>query len=459
MYFSNPLLRLLFIMMTAWITLPVITGAQEPQHMTEPVMVRDALEHLEPKARLGGRLFHDTRMSNPGANLATSCRSCHVPPYVSGGEQMFSDVRDFSVIPANSTGGKLTTERNTPNFQDVVTQDHFNADGEYTDLRDLMMSKLTGLHFGWEEGAAHYALDQVHALMFTDQGEDLFADGSYIEQFKDATGVDVDAVEQELVIDTIIECLIEFLDTLRTTNTSAYDAMIYLNRFNEGLAGDDDTPQALAGRIFGRLANQESRVSIRFPNVYDESAYQGFKTFMRVEPTWSTSVAEVEENVGNCIACHVPPKFTDGLFHNTGVAQSSYDDEYGAGAFMIVDASSDELDLGRIRVDREDSSLGAFKTPGLRNISKTAPYNHNGGAATLEEVIRHKIEISTLAKEGKVRNPDPALLTMNLTEADIPNLVAFLKTLDEVPEDTFRDFRVENVRIRQDPLHQKSYKN
>lgn len=91
---------------------------------TEQDIVRRALLTLEPKAKLGGRLFYDSRMSNAGANLATSCRSCHVPPFVSSNKQMFADVRDLSVIPANSTGGKLTTKRNTPNLQDEIGRAH-----------------------------------------------------------------------------------------------------------------------------------------------------------------------------------------------------------------------------------------------------------------------------------------------------------------------------------------------
>ncbi len=38
--------------------------------------------------------------------------------------------------------------------------------------------------------------------------------------------------------------------------------------------------------------------------------------------------------VGNCIACHTPPTFTDFLFHNNGAAQTEYDAIHGAGAFM-----------------------------------------------------------------------------------------------------------------------------
>ncbi|MFP6582776.1 MAG: cytochrome c peroxidase [Candidatus Hydrogenedentota bacterium] len=427
---------------------------------TEQDIVRRVIFKLEPKAKLGGRLYYDSRMSNAGANLATSCRSCHVPPFVSNDKQMFADVRDLSVIPANSTGGKLTTKRNTPNLQDATIQTSFNADGRYTDLDAFLKAKLTSLHFGWEAGSEEYSLNQIHALLFTDQGEDVFADGTYIEQFNAAMGVDINTVNQEVAIQAVIDSLIAYLETLQTTNTSAYDALAFLNRFNEGLAGQGDTPQALSGRIIGRITNQESRVSIRFPNIYDEVAYQGYKTFIRIEATYSTSSADVEDNIGNCIACHVPPKFTDGLFHNSGTAQTAYDAEHGEGAFAKIDASSTEgIDLGRYSIDVSDENVGVFKTPGLRNVTKTSPYNHDGSHATLEDVIRHKIKISEMAKAGTLRNPDPAYLTMNLTEADIPNLVAFLKTLDEVPEEDYRNFRIENVRIRQDQLGQQTYDN
>jgi cytochrome c peroxidase len=40
--------------------------------------------------------------------------------------------------------------------------------------------------------------------------------------------------------------------------------------------------------------------------------------------------------VGNCIACHTPPAFTDFLFHNNGAAQAEYDAIFGAGAFMAL---------------------------------------------------------------------------------------------------------------------------
>jgi len=37
--------------------------------------------------------------------------------------------------------------------------------------------------------------------------------------------------------------------------------------------------------------------------------------------------------VGNCIACHAAPHFTDFKFHNTGIAQTEYDGIHGKGSF------------------------------------------------------------------------------------------------------------------------------
>ena len=46
---------------------------------------------------------------------------------------------------------------------------------------------------------------------------------------------------------------------------------------------------------------------------------------------------------------------------------------------------------------------GTFKTPSLRNISLTGPYFHNGGAATLEQVIQFYARGADFAE---VNSPD-----------------------------------------------------
>jgi cytochrome c peroxidase len=82
---------------------------------------------------------------------------------------------------------------------------------------------------------------------------------------------------------------------------------------------------------------------------------------------------------GNCTACHVGPNFTDERFHNTGVAwQESPLDSNGLGRFQ---------DEGRFVASGKNEDRGAFKTPTLREITRTAPYMHDGSRGTLDEVI------------------------------------------------------------------------
>lgn len=66
-------------------------------------------------------------------------------------------------------------------------------------------------------------------------------------------------------------------------------------------------------------------------------------------------------------------------------------------------------------------ATGAFKTPGLRNIELTAPYFHNGGQSTLEQVV-------DFYKRG---GNFGGLRELNLTQDDKDKLVAFLKSLTD----------------------------
>jgi cytochrome c peroxidase len=111
---------------------------------------------------------------------------------------------------------------------------------------------------------------------------------------------------------------------------------------------------------------------------------------------------------GNCTACHVGPNLSDEQFHNTGVA-------FQHGAFQ---------DDGRFAVTRRAVDRGAFRTPTLREIARTAPYMHNGTVATLEEVVE-------FYDRGGRANPhlDPEIRPLSMTAGDKQALVGFLKTL------------------------------
>ena len=205
------------------------------------------------------------------------------------------------------------------------------------------------------------------------------------------------------------------------------------------------------------------------------------------------SPAEVAAGaIGNCIACHAAPNFTDFKLHNTGTAQKEYDDfpSHGAGAFIALNIpdlstrtandlpateqnpmaserfrsipsdSTTLTDLGvwnifanpavpnpqaKIRTilcdDQQpcplsdatllDQAIARFKTPGLRDLGHSAPYMHNGQFGTLDSIIGFYRVVSTQARAGTLRNGAPQLQGIALTAGDTVSLVAFLKSLNE----------------------------
>ena len=73
---------------------------------------------------------------------------------------------------------------------------------------------------------------------------------------------------------------------------------------------------------------------------------------------------------------------------------------------------------------------GAFKTPGLRNVELTGPYFHNGGKATLMQVVDHYNRGGDFGKDNQ-ENLDVDIQHLGLSEAEKVNLVKFLLTLTD----------------------------
>ena len=110
-----------------------------------------------------------------------------------------------------------------------------------------------------------------------------------------------------------------------------------------------------------------------------------------------------------CGQCHSGPNLTDEEFHNTGVA-------WRTGTLT---------DEGRFAVTHAAADRGAFKTPTLREISRTAPYMHDGSFSTLVEVIEYY-------DSGGQKNPalTPKLRPLHLTPAEKRDILGFLGALE-----------------------------
>ncbi len=74
----------------------------------------------------------------------------------------------------------------------------------------------------------------------------------------------------------------------------------------------------------------------------------------------------------NCSQCHSGVSFTDNAYHSTGLVAFYSDD-------------------GREDVTDNPNDDGKFRTPSLRNVALTAPYEHDGSFATLQAVVEHYI--------------------------------------------------------------------
>ena len=155
---------------------------------------------------------------------------------------------------------------------------------------------------------------------------------------------------------------------------------------------------------------------------------------------------DIFRNKGQCMNCHYGFLMSDKKFHNVGL------DLYGRVG----------QDLGRYEVTREPADIGAFKTPTLVNVAKTAPYMHGGSSPNLkgviqlfnaafpvpevsEENLQKGLANANVAgsseavkskeivkdKDGKLIKPvkSPLIQPLNLSADEIEALEAFLRTL------------------------------
>jgi len=104
-----------------------------------------------------------------------------------------------------------------------------------------------------------------------------------------------------------------------------------------------------------------------------------------------------------CADCHTGWNFSDDSFHDTGV---------------------DDADIGRGKFLPFTTMQHAFKSVGLRNIERRAPYMHNGSLATLMDVINH-YDHGFVKRESLADDIKP----LHLSEQEKQDLVEFLKTL------------------------------
>ncbi|MDD1620571.1 MAG: cytochrome-c peroxidase [Methylococcaceae bacterium] len=100
-------------------------------------------------------------------------------------------------------------------------------------------------------------------------------------------------------------------------------------------------------------------------------------------------------------------------------------------AFLPTTAAA-LAELNNPNTRKMDAEVRAsFKTPSLRNIELTGPYMHNGGMATLEQVIEFYTRGGNFMNDAKQITRVFQLANLQFSEQNRADLVAFLKTLTD----------------------------
>ncbi len=292
-----------------------------------------------------------------------ACASCHDPK------------RAFQ------NGQRFTRHgRNTPSLLDAGLQRWFGWDGA-TD--SLWAASLTPLTASDEIAATPHALSAL-----------LESDRSLGARYRALFGA---PLANEALLVNIAKALAAYQATLASPRTAFDD-------FRDALARGD------------------TKAAARYP----PAAQRGLKIFV---------------GRGRCFFCHSGPAFSNGEFADIGrpffTAAGADPGRWGglqkllASPFNRLGAHSDAgpddaRAIATRHVVMEPRHFGEFKVPGLRGLAATAPYFHDGSAATIDDVVRHYAELD----ESRLHADGARLLqALKLTPQQSTDLAAFLKSL------------------------------
>jgi hypothetical protein len=472
--------------------------------------------------------------AGPFAGQSMNCGACHLVDQhleaVGGGMRTYGDFARRSPIPERGDGQSFTPRNSPPlvnasRARDVALVLHF--DGEFPSMPALVEGTLTGRNYGWlpHEGAT--AKEHIANVLRSDDGSsDLASESGSLSYATVLTGtdssippelvlpeefrVDVETATDAELLEAVKRLIATYVDHLAFSqdeagnyNLSPYDAFLAKN----GLPTQPDLGESSADYAARLLVEVNALNTPLWVGAEDgdftfhDRAFEfgpdelsGLKIFLSAPSDAFASPSELSAGgLGNCVACHAPPHFTDFGFHNTGATQVEYDAVHTAGAFAALvipdlatrDADYDaflpptgthpnasgvfravpdaghpqQVDLGawNIALNPEhplsdaalhsllcvnsvdcstnalylEQSIATFKTAGLRDLGHSAPYLHTGQLDTLEDVLDFYIDIADKSRLDEVRNPDPELARIALVAGDVAPLAAFLRSLDE----------------------------
>ena len=364
-------------------------------------------------------------LPGPFAGYSMNCRQCHmveeeettanasILPSYDTGNRTYCDFAQRSPVPDNGDG-RVTTPRNAMPLVDSLlprsTPLFLHFDGQFATPEDLVVGTLTGRNYGWTPTQYATAIHHIANIIRNDDGSGQLAQDyggySYAQAF--AAGRDISeqylvAPQYEMQVDitdtnnpayvtddqivqnvaalitAYLETLVFSQDTNGEFNGSPYDTFLILNGLprqpNPGetplqysqrllqLINNLANPQFVTDPADGSFATQNQQFQ------FGTNELAGLKIFFALSPS---NIVRPGAEIGNCIACHTPPAFSDFIFHNTGAAQEEYDSFFGNGAFMALSVPGlaqreSNYDAYLPPTTNHPYALGTFESPPSTN--------------------------------------------------------------------------------------------
>lgn len=357
-------------------------------------------------AKLGHQLFFDKRLS---ANGEVACSHCHQP------EKYFTDGLKTSVAIG-------TAKRNAPSVLSASWSHWMYWDGR----KDSVWSQALGpLEDPAEHGFTRVKVVKSIAKNYSQSYEAIFgkilADELLASLPDDATPI---GSEQQKQLWQQIDPQIQQEVNQAFANVGK-SLMAYQRQLKTPLARFDHYVDALVAD------------NLTTANQLNDSELNGMKLFL---------------GRANCVSCHNGPLFTNFEFHNIGAPESDKNNvdlgRYSGIKSLVADeftclssysdAKPEDCMEMRFLKKQGPELVGAFKTPSLRNVAKTAPYMQTGQFDTLEQVIEH-YDIPKPPYYNRQQHPNRPhfdILALNLKPQEKLDLMAFLHTLTSpIPKD------------------------
>jgi cytochrome c peroxidase len=305
-----------------------------------PAARGNAYADRDDAAALGMKIFYDNRFSKPGSGVA--CANCHDP------EHSFSETK-----PRSNTIKEI--DRHPPDLIDAPWYAHSHFwDGK---VDNLWSAPLFTFEQADEMGSNRLHVVHTLSAIYKIRYEKIFGeipDLSDTNRFpssgKPGTAeFDRMSREDKLLVDQIYANIGKALEA-------------YIRKLAAGRSSFDDFMAGSAASL-------------------SPAAQRGMIAF--------TS--------HGCQDCHSGPTFSDERFHNLGLPTAvghNVDPGRALGVRMARDwqfASSsrfaDRTPPAASAAHEEGNTRGAFRTPSLRNVARTAPYGHDGSLETLDRAI------------------------------------------------------------------------